>query len=181
MARAFALLALAFGGPLLLTLGLEVAGVATEASVTTHGAVALTYFALAGVLATGLYMRGMSYERNLAARLFAVLFFIGCGSHHVDFAVHGASGEEINFGAVHHLLFGLWQVIGASGFLAMVGGSNTRGFYFGWGERRSAGAEGLRSGDNRLIDLLAHGEFIADIPAAREYVRAALDAERGRT
>lgn len=175
MRRAILAVGLAFATPALLAGSLELVGLGHQAGVGSNLIVGSIYYGIAGVVATGLYMRGMAVQRNLLTRLFAVLFFIGCGSHHFGVAAHDG---VLDLGEMHHLTFMLWQVIGGMGFLILASGSS-RGFYFGWGEKRSPGLQELRSGDARVIDLLAQGGFINDVRAAREHVRAAIRAERG--
>lgn len=82
-----------------------------------HASIALLYLALAVVLASALQLPDATWRQLVVARLAAAAFFIGCALHHVDMLTHGlGQATALDYGAVHHLVPGLLQVVGAAAF-----------------------------------------------------------------
>lgn len=78
--------------------------------------IGVSYLAVTCILVPGLKVPTESRRLDLALKACMVLFFVGCGSHHLHLAYRGVTTEPIVSQLTHHaLLFNLMQVIGAPG------------------------------------------------------------------
>lgn len=56
----------------------------------------------------------------VAPWLLGAAFFLGCGSHHVDFVYHHLQNEPIDYASWHHNAAVVMQVVGAPFFALMI-------------------------------------------------------------
>lgn len=80
-----------------------------------HGLIAGFYLCIALVLQLNAVY--VSQHRVVFKRLGAALFFIGCGLHHFDMAVHAGGDTQMDFTAAHHVIPVAMQLIGAPLFI----------------------------------------------------------------